>query len=68
MDPTACLRRFFDAFVDDDTEEMLAASGDLHNWLRRGGFAPEMSQADHRELWATLRGLCRTAHASQPQS
>jgi len=57
MDPTACVRRFLSAIDDGDTEEARDAATDLVFWLTRGGFAPELTPDEHRQLWHAVSEL-----------
>jgi hypothetical protein len=38
MDPYATLKRYSEAFADNDTYEMHNALGDLYNWVAKNGF------------------------------
>jgi hypothetical protein len=43
MDPQATFRRILDAMHDNDSDSFHEAFDDLANWLKRGGFAPAVS-------------------------
>ena len=42
MDPQATWRRMIDAYAIRDFETAQEAAEDLRNWLRRGGFPPQI--------------------------
>ena len=40
MDPVACLKRFDDAMMARDLDEIAESAGDMVGWLEKGGFLP----------------------------
>ncbi len=63
MDPTACARRFLSAIDDGETEEARDAATDLDLWLASGGFAPELTPDELRQLWHAVSELAHKALA-----
>jgi len=44
MDPTETLARFLDACHEQDREAALETIEQLHEWLQRGGFVPNVCE------------------------
>lgn len=42
MDPTATIRDILDAIRDGDADSLEQAAEDLADWLRAGGFLPDL--------------------------
>ncbi len=42
MDPTANIRDFLEACVDNDRDTALERLEDLQNWIKKGGFLPQV--------------------------
>lgn len=42
MDPKACLRAMLTALTEGNLEEAAERAADLAEWLRKGGFKPEL--------------------------
>ena len=57
MDPQATFRRILEAQAANDRDEFDQAFHDLAEWLKRGGFAPVVSDLG----WATIK----TAHGEE---
>ena len=59
MDPTASLSRWYEGYMEADTQEMEEATEDLFNWHMAGGAMPEISRKHWGNILAAL-------HASVP--
>ena len=55
MDPNATLLEILECFRDGDSDEALYLLEDLEEWLRKGGFAPTVTDDVVSAMGATLR-------------